>query len=101
MARQVRSRDLAPVLAAAGSWINRSLVQDQSIFSEKQIWTAPLVGEVTDRLSNTGFWQDSFIDKLKGQFGGASSLGSNFSVKCFGPCSFFLPIQKQEPALAG
>lgn len=74
MARQVRSRVLAPVLAAAQTWINRSLVQDQSVFSDKHLWTGALVSEVYHAfVEHPDFGHDSFIDKLKGQLFNASA----------------------------
>jgi hypothetical protein len=39
MARQAHNRDLAPVLAAAERWINTCLINDQSILSNKPLWT--------------------------------------------------------------
>jgi len=74
MARHIRKRDLSPVLGAAEAWITRSLVQDQSVFSDQPLWTGPLVSEVYHAfVDHPDFGEDTFIAKLKGQLQNASA----------------------------
>jgi 5-methylcytosine-specific restriction enzyme B len=74
MARQVHNRDIAPVLASAERWINTCLIDDQSILSDKALWTAPLVSEVYAAfVEHPDYGQDDFMTKLKGQMTPASA----------------------------
>ena len=40
------SRDLAQPLEAAKTWINKCLIQDQSLFTGERLWTPALIDEV-------------------------------------------------------
>lgn len=74
MARQVHNRNIAPVLAAAERWINTCLIEDQSLFSTKPLWTAPLVNQVYQAfVEHPDYGQDDFMTKLKGQMTAASA----------------------------
>jgi hypothetical protein len=74
MARQVHDRDIAPVLAAGEQWINTCLIDDKSNFSNKALWTAPLVNEVYGAfVKHPDYGQDDFMTKLKGQMASAST----------------------------
>jgi hypothetical protein len=74
MARQAHNRDLAPVLAAAERWINTCLINDQSILSNKPLWTPPLVDETYHTfVDHPDYGDDDFMTKLKGQMKAASA----------------------------
>ena len=64
-----------PVYAAATDWCNRCLVEDGSIFFEKEnLWTPVLLGEIVRRVvENEDDSNSTFIKKLEGQISGGSS----------------------------
>jgi hypothetical protein len=68
MARQIPDRDISPTLAAARHWIDSCLVEDNSLFSQRSLWTAPLVDEVFHAfVEHPDYGEGGFITKLKGQ----------------------------------
>jgi hypothetical protein len=68
MARLTNARDLTAIITAADSWINTSVINDQSVFSDQARWTLPLIDELHDAFVNQpDFGADSFIAKLKNQ----------------------------------
>lgn len=82
MARQIHNRDIAPVLAAAGQWIDICLIEDRSVFSSKALWTAPLVNEVYQAfVKHPDYGPDDFMTKLKGQMAPASSLAQRLMAE--------------------
>src|SRR5258706_8539995 len=74
MARTIRSRDLAPTLGAYQHWIDRCLVGDGSVFTDRALWTGANVEEVRRAfVDNPDEGKDDFSTKLKGQMKGASA----------------------------
>lgn len=68
MASRIGHKDLAPTLAAANDWMQRCLIDDGSILSNKQLWTTTLVEEVKRAfVDNPDEGDDTFIRKLQGQ----------------------------------
>jgi MoxR-like ATPase len=73
MARLSSTRDFSVIIDAAQHWIERCMIGDLSVFSEKPLWTLENVQAV-----NVAFVQrpdttdDSFIEKLTGQMSDAS-----------------------------
>lgn len=73
MARKLPEKDISHVLNAAEQWINACLIEDHSVFSGEQRWTAALVEEVYKSfVEQPDFGNDSFMTKLKGQMRQAS-----------------------------
>jgi hypothetical protein len=74
MARQVHDRDISKTLAAAQEWINKCLVEDRSVLSDRPLWTARLVDEVYHAfVEHPDYSKDDFITKLKHQMQPASA----------------------------
>jgi 5-methylcytosine-specific restriction enzyme B len=46
MARQIKARNLEPVIAAAQTWIEKCLIGNHSVFSPEELWTLENVEEV-------------------------------------------------------
>src|SRR5690349_713888 len=68
MASRVTRKDLAPTLAAAREWIERCLIDDGSMLSDKRLWTAPLIAEVKRAfVDRPDGGTDTFMEKLQGQ----------------------------------
>jgi 5-methylcytosine-specific restriction enzyme B len=73
MATRTLERDLAPVLSAARRWMDVCLVQDGSVCSSRQLWTAPLLREIRRAfVDHPDEGKEDFITKLKRQLKGAS-----------------------------
>lgn len=74
MARNVHDRDIAPALTAAERWIQACLIEDGSLFSNSQLWTAKLIDEVHAAfVDHPDFGKEDFMTKLKGQMKAASA----------------------------
>jgi 5-methylcytosine-specific restriction enzyme B len=64
----VPEREIASILDAARTWIDRCLIEDRAIFGSAQRWTASTVTEVhTAFVDNPDAGEDSFLVKLRGQ----------------------------------
>ena len=73
MARQFAARDTTPVLNAAALWIDRCLIHDRSLFSEKALWTLPLAEELSRAfIDHPDEGKDDFATKLKRQMEGVA-----------------------------
>jgi 5-methylcytosine-specific restriction protein B len=73
MARKDSNRDFSPVIDAAQRWIKRSLVGDQSVFTEERLWTQTLAEELKRFFIDALDESDAkFIEKLERQLGSAS-----------------------------
>src|SRR5881392_735391 len=73
MASRIGHQDIAPTLAAAREWMERCLIDDGSMLSDKRLWTASLIEEVKRAFvdhPDTG--PDTFMEKLQGQLKPAS-----------------------------
>ena len=73
MARQVQSRDISPILAAAEQWVSACLIEDRSVLLQDARWTLELVDEVYQAfVEHPDFGENDFMTKLKGQMKDAS-----------------------------
>ena len=73
MAREIEERDMSPTLDAAAHWLKTCLIDDRSIFSNENLWTATLVDEVYDKfVEHPDLGDEDFLTKLKGQMKVAS-----------------------------
>lgn len=96
MARKTPNRDFSPILDAARHWINKCLIGDQAIFTEEQLWTLPLAGEL-DRVFNEALDESDakFIEKLKGQLAPASGSSQRLMAEILWALSLF-PSQSKS-----
>lgn len=70
MARVTPSRKLQPILDAARRWIDRSLIDDVSVFSDEKIWTQTNVQELKRAfVDNLDEGKGTFTEKLDRQLG--------------------------------
>jgi hypothetical protein len=82
MARQVHNRDITPTLAAAEQWVNNSLIENGSLFSEASLWTTTLADEVHHAfVDHPDFGKDDFMTKLKGQMKTATPLAQQLMAE--------------------
>lgn len=73
MSRFNPHHNVAPVLDAAAQWIQRCLIDERSLFTERSLWTAPILDEVRAAfVDNPDAGDASFFDKLEGQLSAAS-----------------------------
>jgi hypothetical protein len=73
MARLSNVKKLPPVLDAAKHWINNCFVGDKSLFTQGNLWTAPLLKEASEAFINhPDLGDDDFITKLQHQMNPAS-----------------------------
>ena len=73
MARQINTRDISPILAAAEQWIKTCLIENNSIFATSR-WTRVLVDEVHHAfVDHPDAGEDDFMTKLIRQMKPASS----------------------------
>lgn len=83
MARHVQQRDLGPILAAARTWINDSLIADRSLFGAGELWTPALVEEVrTAFVDHPDESNDKFMVKLVRQMQPASKAAKRLTGEC-------------------
>ncbi|WP_093374653.1 AAA family ATPase [Variovorax sp. OV329] len=76
MARKVHDRDVAPLLSAAQRWIERCICADESLLSDRSLWTPPLVEELRSAfVDHPDAGDDDFMTKLRGQMQAASPAG--------------------------
>lgn len=74
MATCIPSRDIKPVLDAAKRWIDRSLIRDQSCFTDETFWTLDNVSEVKRAFAdNLDEGKGSFSEKLSRQLASTSA----------------------------
>lgn len=74
MSRFNPKRSITPLLSAAEVWIQRSLIGEQSLFTEKPLWALNQLEEVRAAFTdNPDAGDASFIEKLQGQMGAASA----------------------------
>jgi hypothetical protein len=68
MARQIKKRDISPIIDAAGRWLRTCLVEDGSLFSSHTLWSETRAQEVRDAfIGHPDTGSDDFMTKLKGQ----------------------------------
>jgi 5-methylcytosine-specific restriction protein B len=73
MARIVPGRDISATLSAATSWIDRSLIQDHSVFSQDILWTTGRLTELHNAFTDNPLdGEGRFVDKLKKQISACS-----------------------------
>jgi hypothetical protein len=73
LATKSANRDFAPVLEVAQQWINRSVINDSSLFTDEAIWTLQNLSEIKSIFTdNPDEGQDNFVTKLVNQFVSAS-----------------------------
>jgi len=76
MAREIPTRNIAPVLAAAEEWLKRCVVSDGSMFSQASLWIPSVVQEVYEAfVKHPDYGEDDFMTKLKGQLKDAPPAG--------------------------
>jgi hypothetical protein len=74
LATKSANRDFAPVIEVAHRWINRSVINDKSLFTDETIWTLQNLSEVKSIFTdNPDEGQDNFSTKLVNQFMSASA----------------------------
>jgi len=74
MSRFNPKRNLGPLLEAAAHWIQRSLIDEQSLFADKELWTSGHLEEVRAAFTGNPDASDaSFFEKLEGQMSAASA----------------------------
>lgn len=74
MSRFNPHHNVAPILDAATQWIQRCLIDERSLFTNKQLWTAALLEEVRTAFVDHPDESDAkFFDKLEGQMRSASA----------------------------
>ena len=68
MGRLIPDRDISSTLCAADRWIKSCLIKDESIFTDRRLWTAETIQDVHDAfVGNPDDSDDDFITKLQGQ----------------------------------
>lgn len=73
MARIVPGKDVSATLNAATSWIDRSLIQDLSVFSQDILWTTECLTELHNAFTDNPLdGEGRFVDKLKKQISACS-----------------------------
>lgn len=73
MSRFNPKRNLGPLLEAATHWIQRCLIDEQSLFTNRPLWTSVHLEEVRVAFTDNPDASDaSFFEKLEGQMGSAS-----------------------------
>src|SRR5690349_19374719 len=82
MASRVNHSDLAPTLGVARDWMQRCVVEDRSILTDKQLWTSTLLEEVkrafVDHPDEGG---DTFIQKLLRQMKSTSAEAQQLAAE--------------------
>lgn len=74
MSRFNPHHNVAPVLDAAAQWIQRCLIDERSLFTDRLLWTAALLEEVRAAFVDHPDDSDAkFFDKLEGQMQAASA----------------------------
>jgi len=74
MSRFNPHHNVAPVLDAAAQWIQRCLIDERSLFTDRPLWTAGLLEEVRAAFVDHPDESDAkFSDKLEGQMQAASA----------------------------
>ncbi len=76
------SRDLAQPLDAAKTWIDKCLIQDQSLFTAERLWTPALIDEVKRAfVDHPDESKRDFITKLKDQMSPASANAQQLAAE--------------------
>lgn len=78
MARQIREKNIEPIIETAQHWIKQSLVGDYSSLSSGPLWTAENIAAVRQAFTdNPDESDDDFFTKLKRQMAPASSAAQH------------------------
>ena len=73
MSRFNPDHNIAPVLDAAAKWIQRCLINERSVFTDRPLWTAKVLEEVRAAfVDHPDSSSASFFEKLQGQMRGTS-----------------------------
>ena len=83
MARQIAHHDLGPLLAASRQWIDRCLIDDQSLFvPERTLWTTANADELQRCfVERPDAGSDDFLVKLKRQLADATVAARQFAAE--------------------